>query len=61
MARPIKEPPILYSEDARRFEVRMNQKRTVPQEEIDQVKKSYDIVMKWFDNGKGRHFSLKNG
>lgn len=52
MARPIKETPILFGEDARRFEVRMNQKRTVPQEEIDQIKKSYDIVMKWFENGK---------
>ncbi len=52
MARPIKETPILFGEDARRFEIRMNQKRTVPQEEIDQIKKSYDIVMRWFENGK---------
>ena len=27
MARPIKETPILYGEDARRFEERMNEKR----------------------------------
>lgn len=52
MARPIKETPILFGEDARRFEERMNQKRTVPQEEIDRIKKSYDIVMKWLENGK---------
>ena len=52
MARPIKETPILFGEDARWFEIRMNQKRTVPQEEIDQIKKSYDIVLKWFENGK---------
>lgn len=52
MARPIKETPILFGEDARRFEARMNQKRTVSQEEIDRVKKNYDIVMKWFENGK---------
>lgn len=52
MARPIKETPILFGEDARRFEARMNQKRSVSQEEMDQINKSYDIVMKWFENGK---------
>lgn len=52
MARPIKETPILFGEDARRFEARMKQKRTVPKEELDEIKKSYDLVMKWFENGK---------
>lgn len=52
MARPIKETPILFGEDARRFEERMNRKRTVSQEEIDRVKKHYNIVMQWFENGK---------
>lgn len=52
MARPIKETPILFGEDARRFEERMKQKRTVPQEEIDRVKRHYEIVMQWFENGK---------
>lgn len=52
MARPIKETPILFGEDAKRFEERMNQKRTVSQEETDRVKKHYDIVMQWFENGK---------
>ena len=52
MARPIKETPILFGEDAGRFEERMNRKRTVSQEEIDRVKKHYNIVMQWFENGK---------
>ncbi len=52
MARPIKETPILFGEDARRFEERMNQKRTVSQEEIDRVKKHCETVMQWFENGK---------
>lgn len=50
MARPIKETPILFGDDARRFEERMNQKRTVSQEETDRVKRHYDIVMQWFEN-----------
>lgn len=52
MARPIRETPILFGEDARRFEERMNQKRTIPQEEIDRIKEHYNIVMQWFENGK---------
>lgn len=32
MARPIKETPILFGKDARRFEERMKEQRTVPQE-----------------------------
>ncbi len=42
----------MFGEDARRFEERMKQKRTVSQEEIDRVKKNYEIVMQWFENGK---------
>ena len=52
MAIPIRETPILFGEDARRFEERMNQKRTVPQEEIDRVRKHYEIVMEWFKRGE---------
>lgn len=52
MARPIKETPILFGNDARRFEERMNQRRTVPKEEIERVREHYRIVMQWFENGK---------
>ena len=35
MARPIKETPILYGEDARRFEELMKHPRKVSQEELE--------------------------
>ena len=35
MARPIKETPILFGEDARRFEARMNEKRHETPEQRD--------------------------
>ena len=34
MARPIKETPILYGEDARRFEARMKERRRISAEEL---------------------------
>lgn len=52
MARPIRETPILFGENARRFEERMNQRRTVSKEEIERVKEHYRIVMQWMENGK---------
>lgn len=52
MARPIKETPILFGEDARRFEERMKQKRKVSQEEIDRVKKHYLTAMSIFKKEK---------
>lgn len=52
MARPIKETPILFGEDARRFEERMRQRRTVPKEEIERVLKHYRIGMRMLKKGK---------
>jgi len=52
MARPIRETPILFGEDARRFEERMNQVRRETPEEKKARLESYDIVMKWFENGR---------
>lgn len=52
MARPIKETPILFGEDARRFEERM---KNPPQETIaerERRERHYKIVMKWLENGK---------
>lgn len=51
MARPIRETPILFGEDARLFKERMRQRREVPQEEIERVKESYLIVSQWMENG----------
>ena len=52
MARPIRETPILFGEDARRFEERMKQRRIIPKEELERIKASYDLVMQWMENGK---------
>ena len=52
MARPIKETPILFGEDARRFEARMKEKRRETPEQREQRLKHYKVVMQWFENGK---------
>lgn len=52
MARPIKETPILFGEDARRFEERMNEVRRETPEQRRRRLESYEMVMKWFENGK---------
>lgn len=52
MARPIRETPILFGEDARRFEERMKNPRKVSKEERERVKKNYELVMKAATNFK---------
>lgn len=52
MARPIRETPILFGEDARRFEERMQRPRKVSKEELERVKKNYELVMKAATNFK---------
>ena len=44
MARPIKETPILYGEDARRFEARMKERRRVSPEERARINAAYEAV-----------------
>lgn len=44
MARPIKETPILYGEDARRFEERMKEHRRVSPEERVRIKTNYEAL-----------------
>lgn len=39
MARPIKETPILFGEDARRFEERMKEKRSETPEQREKVER----------------------
>jgi hypothetical protein len=46
MARPIKETPILFGDDARRFEARMQNPPKVSPEQRAQIRKSYETVMK---------------
>lgn len=48
MATSIKETPILYGKDARRFEkeVKENEKRAVPKKDYDRALKSYEALVK---------------
>ena len=45
MARKIQETPILTGKDAERFIKRMQETRTVSDEEIERVKKNYEYIM----------------
>lgn len=46
MARPIKETPILYGKDARRFEERMKHPRKETKEQREQRLKDYEYFIK---------------
>lgn len=52
MARPIRETPILFGEDARRFEEKMKHPRKVTKEERERRRKNYELVMKAATNFK---------
>ena len=45
MAKPIKETPILFGEDARRFEARMKEKRPESPEARERRLKIYEMLM----------------
>ena len=49
MAKPIKETPILYDEDAYRFEMAAHNVVRLPQEEIDRIMRVYEEVKKHCD------------
>ncbi len=52
MARPIKETPILFGEDARRFEARMQEKRTESAEARNRRLQNYALAMQMMEAGK---------
>ena len=53
MAMPIRETPILFGEDARRFEEEMrNAKCTITREEYDDMMKSYRAVLASLERGE---------
>lgn len=52
MARPIKETPILFGEDARRFEERMKQVRRETPEEREQRLADYALFLTMLERGK---------
>lgn len=50
MSRPIKETPILYGKDARRFLARMKEKRTeTPEQKAIRIA-DYEMIKKMFEN-----------
>ncbi len=56
MALPIKETPILFGEDARRFLKRMNEKRTESSEDRKRRLMHYEMGMEMLRNGERRRF-----
>lgn len=58
MARPIKETPILYGEDARRFEARMKEHRRISPEERDRINANYKLFMNMLQRGEERKRKL---
>lgn len=58
MARPIKETPILYGEDARRFEARMKERRhETPEQRAGRIA-AYKLGMAMLERGKQRQMTL---
>ena len=54
MARPIKETPILFGDDACRFEERMKEKRKLSPEEKAKLMEAYLVCMAMLERGKQR-------
>jgi hypothetical protein len=54
MARPIKETPILFGEDARRFEARMKERRHVSSEERARINANYEAGKAMLERGMRR-------
>lgn len=50
MARPIKETPILFGDDAKRFEQRMQNPPKVSAEKREEIRRSYETVRKMMVN-----------
>ncbi len=59
MARPIKETPILYGEDARRFEARMKEKRRISPEERAEMEAAYVIFLDMLKRGEEHQKRLR--
>ena len=47
MPRPIKETPILFDEDAYRFEMAAHNVVPLPREVREQIRRNYEEVKKW--------------
>jgi hypothetical protein len=52
MANPIKETPILYGNDARRFAERIANPKMVSPQNVAQMNKAYEIFQQSLDRGR---------
>lgn len=50
MARPVKETPILFGEDARKFEDRMKNPPQADLEKLQEIKRDYEYIMSIFED-----------
>lgn len=57
VAKPIKEPPILYGEDARRLRDTMKNPIKETPEEMQAIKRDYEYIMSIFEKGNKKHGS----
>ena len=46
MAKPVKEPPILFGEEARQFEVRMLHPKPLPPARVKAILRDYEFLRK---------------
>ncbi len=60
MARPIKETPILFGQDARMFELRMMQKRSETPEAREQRLRDYEDCLAMLEAGKNVKMATSN-
>lgn len=58
MARPIEETPILYDEDAYRFEIAAHNVVPLPEEEREMIKKDYEEVRLWWQEDPSYEIAL---
>lgn len=54
MARPIRETPILFGEDAKRFEENMRnaEHQKISRKEYDEMKSSYEMILNCLERGE---------
>lgn len=60
MARPIKETPILYGEEARIFEENTKHVRPLSEEQIAQIKRDYDHILSIFEEKQDNGASIQH-
>ncbi len=46
MAKPVKETPILFGEEARKFEMKMLHPKPLPPKKVKNIKRDYDFLRK---------------